>query len=61
MLQVVLREGESVDSLIRRFKHTVEDDGVLDEYKERMRYTKPSQVKKNIKNMRKVNESRRNN
>lgn len=61
MLKVVLREGENVDSLIRRFNTIVRNDGVLDDYKERMSYTKPSQIRKNKKNMRKINDSRRNN
>lgn len=61
MIKVVLRESESVDSLIRRFNTAVRNDGVLEEFKERMRYRKPSQVKKDKNNKRKINESRRSN
>ena len=40
---VKLRENESFDNLIKRFKKQVEDDGVLKEWRERQYFKKPSQ------------------
>lgn len=43
---VYLREGESPESLIRRFKKIVELAGVMKELKRREHYLSPSQKKK---------------
>lgn len=43
---VFLREGESSESLIRRFKKIVELSGVMKELKRREYYLSPSQKKK---------------
>lgn len=43
---VVLKEGESVESLIRRFKKIVELAGILKELKKREHYLGPSQKKR---------------
>ena len=37
-LRVVLREGETFDSLLRRFRRVVQTDGVLRELKTRRRF-----------------------
>jgi small subunit ribosomal protein S21 len=39
---VKLREGESIDSLIRRFKKEVDDSGILKEWRDRQYFQKPS-------------------
>ena len=46
MTQVIAKPGESIDSLIRRFKKVVEKSGVISEYKKRQAYEKPSVKKK---------------
>lgn len=43
-LAVAPREGESADSLIRRFKRIVDNSGVLREYRERQSYEAPSEA-----------------
>jgi small subunit ribosomal protein S21 len=49
MTQVIAKEGESIDSLIRRFRKAVERSGVLSEFKKRQAYEKPSVRKKKKK------------
>jgi small subunit ribosomal protein S21 len=39
---VKLRENESLDSLIRRFKKEVDDAGILKEWRDRQYFVKPS-------------------
>ena len=46
---VALREGESADSLIRRFKKIVELAGIMRELRRREHYLTPSQKKKEKK------------
>ncbi len=36
-------EGESLDSLLRRFRKKVENEAIIKEFKERQYFTKPSQ------------------
>jgi small subunit ribosomal protein S21 len=43
---VALREGESPESLIRRFKKTVEMAGIMRELKRREHHLSPSEKKK---------------
>jgi small subunit ribosomal protein S21 len=43
---VVVKEGESIDGAIRRFKRKCEKAGVLSELKKRQHYEKPSVKKK---------------
>jgi small subunit ribosomal protein S21 len=43
---VVVKEGESVEGAIRRFKRKCEKAGVLSELKKRQHYEKPSVKKK---------------
>ena len=40
--QVILREGESFDSLLKRFGKRVQQDGVLSEARRREHFEKPS-------------------
>lgn len=42
MTQVVARPGESFESLIRRFKRSVERDGILSDLRKHEYYEKPS-------------------
>lgn len=46
MPTVVVKEGESVEGAIRRFKRKCEKAGVLSELKKRQHYEKPSVKKK---------------
>ena len=50
---VYLHEGESIDSLLGRFKKGVIASGVLDDYKEGMEFVKPSVRARMKKSMRK--------
>lgn len=43
---VALRDGESADSLIRRFRRVVESSGVLKELRQREAYLSPSEKRK---------------
>lgn len=45
---IIARENESLESLIRRFKKSVDDEGILKEYKDRQYFVKPS-VKRRLK------------
>ena len=46
MSQVVLREGETFDSLLKRFGKRVQQDGVLSEARRRQHFEKPSVKRK---------------
>lgn len=46
MVQVVAREGEPIEKLMRRFKKKVEAAGILKEFRRREHYLKPSMRKK---------------
>ena len=54
MSQVIIREGENFDSLLRRFSKKVQMDGVLSEARRRQHFEKPS-----IKRKRKAAAKRR--
>lgn len=43
---VALRDGESFDSLIRRFRRIVESSGILKELRQREAYLSPSEKRK---------------
>lgn len=47
-LSVEVRNGD-VNKAIRIFKKKVQEDGVIQEYKERQQYTKPSEAKRKAK------------
>ena len=40
------RPGESIDSMLRKFKRKVKNEGTLQELKKRERFEKPSEKKK---------------
>ncbi len=46
MSQVVVREGETFDSLLRRFNKRVQMDGILSEARRRAHFEKPSVQRK---------------
>lgn len=46
MIGVRVREGESIDSVIRRFKRTVEKEGIPKELRRREFYQKGSVIRK---------------
>lgn len=48
MAQIKAKENESIESILRRFKKLVENEGILKEYKERRYFQKPS-LKKRLK------------
>ncbi len=50
MVVVVKKKGESEDRLIARFKKKVVDSGILQEARDRQRYTPPSEKRKEQKN-----------
>lgn len=43
---VALRAGESIDSLLKRFKKGIIESNVLNDYHESLTFTKPSVVKR---------------
>ncbi len=43
---VAIRDGESIDSLIRRFRRVVESAGILKELRQREFYLSPSEKRK---------------
>lgn len=49
MLLVEVREGEAVESAIKRFKKEVEKDGILTAEKKHRFYEKPSETRKRKK------------
>jgi len=46
LAQVQLRENESIDSALRRFKKELEQAGILREVREHQHYEKPSDKKR---------------
>ncbi|SFB73872.1 SSU ribosomal protein S21P [Brevinema andersonii] len=49
MLFVEVRDGESIESAIKRFKKEVEKDGILTAEKKHRFYEKPSETRKRKK------------
>lgn len=45
-VEVKLRPGESTERMIRRFTKKVKKDGILEEFKDRRYYEKPSKAKR---------------
>ena len=45
MTTVILKDGESLESALRRFKRACERDGIMQELKRREFYRKPSEIK----------------
>ncbi|MDY6876922.1 MAG: 30S ribosomal protein S21 [Chloroflexota bacterium] len=58
MTKVVIEEGESFDSLLRRFNKRVQSDRVLSEVRRRRFFEKPSVIRKR-KRAAKLRKSRR--
>ena len=50
MVKIVLRDRESVQEAVRRFRKIVERSGLKREMRSRERYEKPSDVKRKAKN-----------
>jgi len=48
-VKVVRRENESIEKLLRRFVKKVKKEGILEEYREKMYYEKPSDKKRRVK------------
>ncbi|HAF59700.1 MAG: 30S ribosomal protein S21 [Bacillota bacterium] len=46
MAQVVVREGENLESALKRFKRSCARDGVMSEIRKREHYVKPSVKRK---------------
>ncbi|MFW6225989.1 MAG: 30S ribosomal protein S21 [bacterium] len=46
MAFVKIRDNESLEKALKRFKKKVEDEGILKEFKDRQYYKKPSVVKR---------------
>jgi len=51
-MEVEARKNENPHSLIRRFSKKIKDSGILEEYKERMYFVKPSDKKRKEKRLR---------
>ena len=43
------RPGESIDSLLRKFKRKVKNSGILQELRQREYYEKPSEKRKKVR------------
>ncbi|HOW42700.1 MAG TPA: 30S ribosomal protein S21 [Candidatus Omnitrophota bacterium] len=46
MPKVEIREGDSFESAMRRFKKQIEQEGILREVRDRKHYQKPSEKKR---------------
>lgn len=45
-LLVEIKDGDNIESALKKFKKYVEMEGILSEYKAHMRYKKPSEERK---------------
>lgn len=45
MAKVIVRDGEPIESALRRFKDAVDKDGIMQELKRREFYRKPSEIR----------------
>jgi small subunit ribosomal protein S21 len=45
-LYVEIKDGDTFDNALKRFKKYVEIEGILSEYKKHLRYSPPSEEKK---------------
>ena len=52
-VKVERKEGENIERLIRRFVKRVKKEGILEEYREKMYYEKPSTKRRRIKSAQK--------
>ena len=46
MVQIRVREKESIEDALRRFKRKVEKEGIIRKYRDKIFYAKPSTVKR---------------
>ncbi len=49
MLKTIVKEGESIERALKRFKRKYKKTKVLQELRERQQYTKPSAAKRQIR------------
>ncbi|WP_414511297.1 30S ribosomal protein S21 [Synechococcus sp. RC10A2] len=49
MAQIQVRQNESIDSALKRFKKALEQSGILQEYKRHTHYEKPSERRRRQK------------
>ena len=54
-VRVVARRNESAEALIKRFSRKVRKEGVIEEFRERMYYEKPSDKKRRLKKRQNIN------
>jgi len=47
-VQTPVKKGESIDKAIKRFSRKVKKEGIIDAYREKMYYEKPSDKKKRL-------------
>ena len=47
LTEVIIRDNESFDKALKRFKRKCQRDGIMREVKKRQHYEKPSEEKKN--------------
>jgi len=61
MVSVIPRDGEPIDSVLRRFKKKCENEGIVAEMRKREFYEKPSAIKRREKEkaIRKAHERKR--
>jgi small subunit ribosomal protein S21 len=48
MIKVAVKENESIDKALKRFKKKLERSGVLKQYRQNQFFSKPSVVKRNV-------------
>mgnify|MGYP002632894944 FL=1 len=48
-MKVIIREGQSFESALRKFKKTVNDSGLMEELRDRQSYEKPTITRKMAK------------
>jgi small subunit ribosomal protein S21 len=49
LAQIQVRQNESIDSALKRFKKALEQSGILQEYKRHTHYEKPSERRRRQK------------
>tara|TARA_B100001123_G_C14596747_1_gene744238 strand:- start:66 stop:287 length:222 start_codon:yes stop_codon:yes gene_type:complete len=52
-VEVVRKENESIERMLKRFVKKVKKEGIMEELRERSYYKKPSEVKRHAKKRRK--------
>ena len=49
MIKIEIKNGESIDKALKRYKRRVSQAGIMDELRKRKEFTKPSAVKRKAK------------